>query len=104
MMVAMDSKELLFSSLKVGQVTAPNRVFMAPCTRCRADADQSPHALNAEYYRQRASAGRLITEATQVCAEGIGYPGTPGIYTEKQVAGWRLGTDSWHEAGVRIYA
>jgi N-ethylmaleimide reductase len=93
----------LFSPLKVGHVEAPNRIFMAPCTRCRAGADRAPHALNAEYYRQRASAGLLITEATQVCPEGIGYPGTPGIHTEKQVAGWRHVTDAVHAAGGRIY-
>ncbi len=103
MMIAMDSKDL-FSSLKVGQVTAPNRVFMAPCTRCRADADLAPHALNAEYYRQRASAGLLITEATQVCAEGIGYPGRRGSIRRSRSRGWRLVTDAVHEAGGRIYA
>ncbi len=94
----------LFSSLKVGGVVAPNRVFMAPCTRCRADGERAPHELNARYYAQRASAGLLISEATQVCEEGIGYPGTPGIHSEKQIAGWRLVTDAVHAAGGRIYA
>lgn len=101
---AMKSKDVLFSELKVGRVVAPNRVFMAPCTRCRADSDRAQTELNARYYAQRVSAGLLITEATQVCQEGIGYPGTPGIHTEKQVAGWRLVTEAVHNAGGRIYA
>lgn len=94
----------LFSPLKLGSLTLPNRVLFAPCTRCRADADHAPHELNARYYKQRASAGLLITEATQVCEEGKGYPSTPGIHTEKQIAGWRRVTDAVHEAGGRIYA
>lgn len=93
----------LFDPLKMGPLTLPNRVVFAPCTRCRADEERAPHALNALYYRQRASAGLLITEGTQVCEEGIGYAGTPGIHTEKQVAGWKLVTDAVHEEGGRIY-
>ncbi len=94
----------LLSSLQLGPYTLPNRVLMAPMTRCRASAGEVPHALNAEYYSQRASAGLLITEATQVAPEGRGYPGTPGIYTPEQVAGWKLVTAAVHAAGGRIYA
>jgi N-ethylmaleimide reductase len=94
----------LFAPLKLGPHTLPNRVMMAPMTRNRADAEGVPGPLNAEYYRQRATAGLLITEATQVAPEGRGYPFTPGIYTEEQAAGWRLVTDAVHRAGGRIYA
>lgn len=94
----------LLTPLKLGPITLPNRVLMAPLTRCRADADLAPHALNVEYYRQRAGAGLLISEATQVCPEGAGYPRTPGIYSEAQLAGWRRVTDAVHQAGGRIYA
>jgi N-ethylmaleimide reductase len=94
----------LFAPLKLGPYTLPNRVIMAPMTRNRADAEGIPGPMNAEYYRQRASAGLLITEATQIAPEGRGYPLTPGIYTEEQAAGWRLVTDAVHRAGGRIYA
>src|SRR5262245_11892811 len=94
----------LFAPLTLGPYTLTNRVIMAPMTRNRADADGVPGPLNAEYYRQRASAGLLITEATQVAPEGRGYPLTPGIYTDAQAAGWRLVTDAVHHAGGRIYA
>lgn len=94
----------LFSPITLGPYTLPNRVFMAPCTRCRADGDRAQRALNAEYYAQRASAGLIISEATQISQVGIGYPGTPGMHTETQVAGWKLVTDAVHAKGGRIFA
>lgn len=94
----------IFSALTLGPYELANRIFMAPCTRCRADADLAPHALNAEYYAQRASAGLIISEATQISPQGMGYPATPGMYSEKQVAGWKLVTSAVHGRGGRIYA
>jgi len=79
-------------------------MVMAPLTRCRAGDGLAPTALNATYYAQRASAGLIISEATQISPQGIGYPGTPGMYTAEQVAGWRLVTDAVHAAGGRIFA
>ncbi len=87
----------------VGPYHLFNRVIMAPLTRNRAGAGNVPTALNAEYYAQRASAGFIITEATQVSPQGVGYPGTPGIHTDEQVAGWRRVTDAVHERGGRIF-
>ena len=82
----------------------PNRVFMAPLTRQRAKAPGDvPGALQAEHYAQRADFGLLITEATQISPEGKGYPQTPGIYSEEQIAGWKLATDRVHAAGGRIF-
>jgi N-ethylmaleimide reductase len=94
----------LFSPLPLGPLTLPNRVIMAPLTRCRAGAGNVPHALNATYYAQRASAGLIISEATQVSLQGVGYPGTPGLHSAEQVAGWRGVTDAVHAAGGRIFA
>ena len=82
----------LFSPLQIGTYTLPNRVFMAPLTRNRARAGDTPGPMNAEYYAQRASAGLIVSEATQISRQGQGYPKTPGIYTAEQVAGWRLVT------------
>jgi len=76
---------------------------MAPCTRCRAHPGGVPHALNARYYAQRASAGLLISEATQISQQGQGYRNTPGIFTPEQIAGWRLVTTAVHAAGGRIF-
>jgi N-ethylmaleimide reductase len=95
----------LFTPYQLGDLTLPNRIVMAPLTRNRALPDGDvPHALNAEYYRQRASAGLIISEGTQVSPEGKGYAWTPGIYNAAQVAGWRLTTDAVHAAGGRIFA
>jgi N-ethylmaleimide reductase len=93
---------LLFQPLQMGALKLPNRIAMAPLTRNRAGPGNVPQALNVEYYRQRASAGLIITEATQICPEGLGYPNTPGIHTKAQVAGWKAVTDAVHEAGGRI--
>ncbi len=93
----------LFAPADIGDLHLPNRVVMAPMTRNRADDQDAPHDLNVEYYRQRASAGLIITEASQVSPQGKGYPRTPGIYSERQVAGWRRVTDAVHKAGGRIF-
>jgi N-ethylmaleimide reductase len=97
------SETNLFSTVKVGNLQLKNRMVMAPMTRNRADVDTAPTAMNAEYYRQRASAGLIITEASQVSADGVGYPGTPGIYSDKQVAGWQQVTRAIHEKGGHVY-
>lgn len=93
----------LFSPVALGNLTLKNRIVMAPMTRNRADKDNAPQAMNVEYYRQRADAGLIITEASQVSPEGVGYPGTPGIYSDKQVAGWQQVTRTVHNEGGKIY-
>jgi N-ethylmaleimide reductase len=93
---------LLFEPLSLGRLTLPNRVLMAPMTRCRAGEGNVPTALMATYYAQRASAGLIISEATQVAPEGVGFLDTPGIHTEAQVEGWRRVTDAVHAASGRI--
>lgn len=93
----------LFDPLKLGELEIPNRVVMAPLTRMRAQQPGNvPHALNAEYYAQRASAGLIISEATQVSPQGQGYPATPGIHSAEQVAGWKQVTDAVHKAGGQM--
>lgn len=93
----------LFDPLALGDLTIPNRVVMAPLTRCRAGAGRVPTALNATYYRQRASAGLILSEATAVTPMGVGYPDTPGIWSKEQVEGWKGVTRAVHEAGGRIF-
>jgi N-ethylmaleimide reductase len=93
----------LFEPTKLGPITLPNRLVMAPLTRNRALAGLVPNPLAAEYYGQRASAGLLVSEATQVSQQGQGYQDTPGIYSKQQVAGWRKVTDRVHERGGRIF-
>ncbi|WP_287129936.1 alkene reductase [Candidatus Cyanaurora vandensis] len=93
----------LFAPIQLGPYTLPNRIIMAPLTRNRAGAGNVPGPLNATYYEQRASAGLLITEASQVSPQGLGYPATPGIYAPEQVAGWRLVTEAVHRQGGRIF-
>lgn len=93
----------LFSPLQLGASTVPNRIFMAPLTRCRAGADHLPNALMAEYYAQRASAGLIIAEATMAMAGNSAFWHEPGIYSAAQVAGWKLSTDAVHAAGGRIF-
>lgn len=92
----------LFSPLRLGAIELPNRVVMSSLTRNRAGAGNVPTDLMAEYYRQRASAGLILTEASPICAEGHGYPRTPGIHTAEQIAGWKKVTDTVHAAGGRI--
>ncbi|SHH80324.1 alkene reductase [Cognatishimia maritima] len=93
----------LFQPIKVGKMTLPNRVIMAPMTRGRSGADGVPTATVAEYYGQRASAGLIITEATAINARGDGWPGAPGIYNDKQQAGWSLVADAVHKNNGRIF-
>jgi 2,4-dienoyl-CoA reductase-like NADH-dependent reductase (Old Yellow Enzyme family) len=93
----------LFDPLQLGELTLPNRIVMAPLTRCRADAGRVPNALMAEYYQQRASAGLILSEATSVSPMGVGYPDTPGIWSQAQIAGWRLVTEAVHAVGGRIF-
>ena len=93
----------LFSPLNVGSLTVPNRIFMAPLTRCRATAEHVPTALMAEHYAQRASGGLLIAEATMVTEGNSAFWMEPGIYSAEQIAGWKLVTDAVHAAGGLIY-
>ena len=93
----------LFDPLHVGALTLPNRIFMAPMTRCRTEAGHVPGQLMAEYYTQRASAGLIITEATMVMEGNSAFWREPGIYSEAQVAGWKKTTDAVHAAGGRIF-
>jgi N-ethylmaleimide reductase len=93
----------LLEPYQLGPITLPNRFVMAPLTRNRAVAGLVPSPLAIEYYGQRASAGLLITEASQVSQQGQGYQDTPGIYSKEQVAGWRKVTDRVHERGGRIF-
>jgi 2,4-dienoyl-CoA reductase-like NADH-dependent reductase (Old Yellow Enzyme family) len=92
----------LFDPLQAGAFTLPNRVVMAPLTRCRSAAGRVPTKLMAEYYRQRASAGLILSEATAVDPMGVGYPDTPGIWSSEQVEGWLAVTRAVHEAGGTI--
>src|SRR6478736_3897759 len=98
----MNTPTKLFEPFKLGPITLPNRIVMAPLTRNRAVTGMVPSPLAVEYYGQRASAGLLITEASQVSQQGQGYQDTPGIYSREQVAGWRKITDRVHERGGRI--
>lgn len=93
----------LFTPYTLGKATLTNRVVMAPLTRNRAGADFVPTDLAVEYYTQRASAGLIITEATQISQQGQGYQDTPGIYTPAQIAGWRKVTDAVHAKGGHIF-
>ena len=94
----------LFTPFKLGDLQLPNRIVMAPLTRNRAThGTDAPRELNARYYRQRASAGLLISEASQISQQGQGYIWTPGCYSEAQVAGWREVTDSVHQVGGRMF-
>ena len=93
----------LFDPLTIGDLRLPNRIVMAPLTRCRAGGGaRVPNGLMAEYYRQRATAGLILSEATSVTDEGVGYPDTPGIWSDEQVEGWKLVTEAVHGAGGRI--
>lgn len=93
----------LFDPIKVGGYTLPNRVVMAPLTRNRAGEGNVPHALNVTYYQQRASAGLIITEATQISPQGVGYPATPGIHSAAQVEGWKHVSAAVHEKDGHIF-
>jgi hypothetical protein len=92
----------LLNPLNVGALELPNRIIMSPLTRSRAGSERVPNDLMVEYYTQRSSAGLIITEATSVTPMGVGYADTPGIWSKKQVAGWKKITDGVHKAGGRI--
>jgi N-ethylmaleimide reductase len=95
--------DILFDPFVLGKLTLPNRVLMAPLTRSRAtQPGDVPNDMNMEYYRQRAGAGLIISEATQVSPQGKGYAFTPGIHSEAQIEGWRRVTDAVHAQGGRI--
>ena len=93
----------LLSPAVLGEIELANRMILAPLTRCRAGAGYVPQAINALYYAQRASAGLIITEATQVAHNGIGYPNTPGIHSPKQIQGWKKVTEAVHEKNGKIF-
>jgi 2,4-dienoyl-CoA reductase-like NADH-dependent reductase (Old Yellow Enzyme family) len=93
----------LFDAITIGDLTLKNRIVMAPLTRCRADEGRVPNAMMAEYYSQRSSAGLILSEATAVTPMGVGYPDTPGIWSQAQTEGWKLVTDAVHKAGSRIF-
>ncbi len=94
----------LFDSIQVGELTLSNRFIMAPLTRMRSKQPGNiPWELNANYYSQRASAGLIISEATQVSQQGQGYPGTPGIHSVEQAEGWKLVTDAVHSVKGKIF-
>jgi len=93
----------LFDPVKLGPLALPNRIVMAPLTRSRADDNGVPGELQATYYSQRATAGLIVTEATNISAQGKGYIRTPGIWTEEQVASWHLTTKAVHDKGGHIY-
>jgi 2,4-dienoyl-CoA reductase-like NADH-dependent reductase (Old Yellow Enzyme family) len=92
----------LFDPIQIGALKLSNRIVMAPLTRMRAFAERSPGVLHAHHYALRASAGLVITEATSVTPQGVGYPNTPGIWSEKQIAGWKEVTSAVHDAGGLI--
>lgn len=92
----------LFDPVQIGGIHLPNRIVMAPLTRARAGRERIPNALMAEYYRQRAGAGLILTEATAVTPMGVGYADTPGIWSREQVQGWKSVTEAVHADGGRI--
>ena len=99
----MSTNKAILESLVIGDLELKNRVVMAPLTRSRANEERALGELHATYYRQRSGAGLIVSEATQISQQGIGYPATPGIHTEAQVAGWKTVTDAVHEEGGAIF-
>ncbi|MFL9960656.1 alkene reductase [Paraburkholderia sediminicola] len=93
----------LFDPLQIGDITLSNRIIMAPLTRQRAEEIRVPNALMARYYAERATAGLIISEATSVTPQGVGYAETPGIWSQEQVEGWKLVTSAVHGAGGKIF-
>jgi N-ethylmaleimide reductase len=94
----------LLDPIQLGAIAAPNRIVMAPLTRGRSTAEHVPTSLMVDYYRQRASAGLIITEATGITREGMGWPYGPGLWDDAQVEGWKQVVDAVHAAGGRIVA
>ena len=94
----------LFDPLKIGDLELPNRILMAPLTRNRSTGPgRVPNAMMRDYYTQRASAGLILSEATSVAPAGVGYPHTPGVWSDEQVEGWRNVVEGVHAAGGRIF-
>ena len=93
----------LFDPLQIGDITLSNRIIMAPLTRQRAEEIRVPNALMAKYYAERATAGLIISEATSVTPQGVGYADTPGIWSQEQVEGWKIVTNAVHAAGGKIF-
>lgn len=93
----------LLQPITIGELNLPNRVIMAPLTRCRAVGNRVPNQLMANYYAQRASVGLIISEATSVDPMGVGYPDTPGIWSDAQTQGWQQITKAVHDKGGRIF-
>jgi N-ethylmaleimide reductase len=93
----------LFTPLQMGPYTLTNRLVMAPLTRNRAGAGNAPQAMNVEYYRQRASAGLIVSEGAQISPSAVGYPATPGIHSAEQIAGWKQVTEAVHSRNGRIF-
>ena len=108
-MIALDNRRSgsldtnLLTAVRLGPYELRNRIVMAPLTRNRAGADNVPQAMNVEYYAQRASAGLIITEATQISPQGVGYPNTPGIHAREQARGWKRVTEAVHQRQGRIF-
>ncbi|MET0366423.1 MAG: alkene reductase, partial [Sphingobium sp.] len=96
--------DALFNPLRLGEIEAPHRVFMAPLSRMRANPSGVPQVIAAKYYSQRAGAGLIIGEGTSIVLHGEGFPCMPGLYTPEHVHGWRAVTDAVHAAGGRIAA
>jgi 2,4-dienoyl-CoA reductase-like NADH-dependent reductase (Old Yellow Enzyme family) len=94
----------LFDPLPLGDLTLKNRIIMAPLTRCRASQGRVPNDLMAQYYAQRAEAGLILSEATSVTPMGVGYPDTPGLWSQEQVEGWKKVTSAVHKKGGLIFA
>ena len=94
----------LFDPLALGALNLSNRIVMAPLTRARSNPEGVPNPLMAAYYAQRASTGLIISEATGISREGLGWPNAPGLWSDEQVAGWKLVTDAVHAAGGKIVA
>ena len=99
----MEAAPDILSPFQLGPLVLPNRAVMAPMTRNRAGPGNVPGPLAAAYYTQRSSSGLIVSEATQVSRQGLGYPGTPGIHSAEQTAGWKIVTDAVHGAGGRIF-
>ena len=97
------NNNILFDPIKLGDIELNNRIVMAPMTRNRAEST-IPGDMNALYYEQRASAGLIITEATQISPQGVGYPNTPGIHSPEQLEGWKKVTNAVHDKGGKIFA
>ena len=95
---------MLFTPHRIGALDLPNRIVMPPMTRSRAGRGEVATELMAQYYAQRAGAGLIVSEGTQISRQGQGYAWTPGIHTPEQIAGWRRVTDAVHAAGGRIFA